>query len=251
MDQRCRLAHRTGRYVLLALIVALLAACGAQPSSSQGPALETHAGATVSATAAPSATSVPTATPPANCPNKLLATATVPPAPAPTPIAAANWMTYTNTAAHYTIQYPASWYVPDPSPTTTDFSLLNFNPTTYQPRGDDLPPPPYEKIELEVLPTSTQQSPLDFYHANTDNDPLAPPPCSRTVTPTTVAGHDALQIVQWPFATGNQPPITYPQVTYYVAGSGGILLGFTEYYSPGGQPSATFARMIASVSFTA
>jgi hypothetical protein len=81
----------------------------------------------------------------------VLGTASVPPPPAPTPLSPARWTTYTNTRFHYQVAYPASWYVPDTPPTSTDFALLNFDPNTYHPRGDDLSPPPYAKIELTTL----------------------------------------------------------------------------------------------------
>jgi hypothetical protein len=231
--------------VLILLLATLLAGCGTSTTTQQTNTSSTPA---VTATLAPSPTATTTVGP---CPNKVMGTATVPPAPAPTPIAAANWTTYTNTSSHYSIQYPASWYVPDTSPTSSNFYLLNFDPRTYHPGGDNLPPPPYTKIEIHSLQTSAGKTPMEFYTANDTNNPLNPPECSRTVTQTTIGGHTALQIVQWPAASGYGPPTTYPQVHYYVAtGNGQPLLGLFEYYSPNGQPSPTFAHMIAGLAFT-
>jgi hypothetical protein len=228
------------------LLATLLAGCGASTT-----ALNTS----TRSTSMPTATLVqtPTATTPSGpCPDKALGTATVPPAPAPTPIAAANWTTYANTSLSYSIQYPANWYVPDTSPISNDFSLLNFDPQTYHPGGDDLPPPPYTKIEILALPATAGKTPMEVYAAGYTNNPLAAPECSRTVTQTTIAGHAALQIIQWPAASGYGPPTGYPQVfCYVVAGNDRPLLALSEFYSPGGQPSSTFARMIASLTFIA
>jgi hypothetical protein len=206
--------------------------------------------ATVTATATLAASS--TATPSGPCPNEVLATATVPPAPAPTPFAEANWTTYTNTSFHYAVQYPMSWYVPDTSPTSNDFYLLNFDPRTYHPGADALPPPPYTKIEIYPLQGTENQTPAEAYAAGYMNNPLAAPECSRTTRQTTVAGHTALQVIQWPAASGYGPPTNYPQVFYYVViASGQPLLSLSEAYSPGGQPSPTLARMLAGLQFTA
>lgn len=241
---------QAGLAVLLVLVVGLLAACTAQDAEPRAQPGVTPTASVAAPSVAATVTAAPALTPPANCPNKSLATATLPPTSAPQLIAPSIWTTYTNTAYHYSIQYPASWFVYDfdKSPTTSNFGVYNFKPDSAG--GTDLFPP-YNKIELRVFPTSSQQSPLDFYHANSNNDPLSPPPCSRTVTSTTAGGHEAIQIVQWPYATDNQPPIIYPEVYYYVAAPGSTLLGLFEYYSPGGHPSKPFAKMIASLTFTA
>jgi hypothetical protein len=137
------------------------------------------------------------------------------------------------------------------SPASNDFSLLNFDPTTYHPGSDALPPPPYNKIELTALQGTEGQSPAAVYAAGYTNNPLAAPACSRTATPTTLGGHAALQVVQWPAASGYGPPDPYPQVfAYVVLGDGQPLLALSEAYSPGGRPSPTFARMLASLTFT-
>lgn len=230
------------------LVVALLTACGTSGTSTTTLHIDRGSTPTTTLTLAVS----PTATMPSGpCPNKVMGTATVLPAPAPTPIVASNWTTYTNTTSHYAIQYPANWYVPDTSPSSNDFYLLNFDSRTYHPGGDNLPPPPYNKIEVHSLQTSEGKTPMEVYSAGYTNNPLAAPECSRTTTQTTLAGHAALRIVQWPAASGYGPPTTYPQAFYYVvAGTGQPLLVLAEYYSPNGQPSPTFARMIASLTFT-
>lgn len=242
-----------GTAMLLILLAMLVAGCATRTTGTtahQNAASSTFT-ATLSATATATLAALPTATPSGPCPNKVLATATVPPAPAPTPIAGTQWMTYTNNLFHYSVQYPTNWYVPDTSPASNDFSLLNFDPRTYHPGADALPPPPYTKIEIRPLQGTDGQTPAEAYAAGYPNNPLAAPECSRTTTQTTIGGHDALQVVQWPAASGYGPPTTYPQVFYYVvSGTGQPLLSLSEAYSPGGQPSPTLARMLASLKFS-
>lgn len=235
------------------LLAALCTGCGTSSTVLQTPQTKTSTAPTSTLTPTATFAPAPTATLPAGpCPNKVLGTATVPPAPAPMPLAPAQWTTYTNNLSHYSVPYPASWYVPDKSPASNDFYLLNFDPNIYHPGGDALPPPPYTKIELNPLQGTEGQTPAAVYAANYTNNPLAAPACSRTATPTTIGGHAALQVVQWPAASGYGPPITYPQVfAYVVIGNGQPLLSLSEFYSPGGRPSATFARMLASLTFTA
>jgi hypothetical protein len=243
-----------GAALFLLLLVTLAAGCATSTTGTTAHQTATSSLVTptrsVTVTATPAA--VPTMTTPSGpCPNEVLATATVPPAPAPTPIAAVQWTTYTNTSFHYSVQYPVGWYVPDTSPASNDFSLLNFDPRTYHPGADALPPPPYTKIEIRPLQGSENQTPPEAYAAGYTNNPLAAPECSRTATQTTIAGHNALQVVQWPAASGYGPPTTFPQVFYYVVvGTGQPLLSLGEAYSPGGQPSPPLARMLASLQFT-
>jgi hypothetical protein len=229
-------------------LVALLALAGCGGTTTQ--TAVTPPTTTVAARATAALTSTPTVTVAAGpCPNLVLGTATVPPAPAPTPLAPANWTSYANTAAHYALEYPASWYALDVSPATTDFALLNFDPRAYRPNGDALPPAPYSKIEIVVLQGTEGKTPAAFYASNDTPNPLGPPECSRTTASLTLGGHDALRIVQWPAASGYGPPSLYPAVRYYVAtGAGRRLLAVSETYSPGGQPSPALARLIASLS---
>jgi hypothetical protein len=231
---------------LVALLAgSLLAGCG----GSMAPTARTAPTATVPPLATVTPTSAPVVVPSTGpCPNLVMGTATVPPAPAPTPLPPANLTAYTNTAYHYALSYPASWYALDVSPTTNDFSLLNFDPRVYSYSSGELPPPPYSKIEIIPLQETEGKTPAQFYAANDTANPLGPLECSRTTAPLTLAGHDALRIVQWPVATGHAPPTLYPAVRYYIAtGAGRPLLLVGEAYSPGGQPSPALAQLIASL----
>lgn len=241
--RRCGSVRWRGAAGALALVALLtLAGCGGSvPVAATQPTATVAAHATGAPTS-PAAASSSTGP----CPNLVLGTATVPPSPAP--LATANWTIYANTAAHYALSFPRSWYALDVSPTTTDFALLNFDPRAYRPNGDALPPAPYSKIEIVVLPGTEGKTPAAYYASNDTPNPLGPPECSRTTAPLTLAGHDALRIVQWPEASGYGPPTRYPAIYYYVAtGAGRPLLAVSETYSPGGQPSPTFATLVANL----
>ncbi|HEV2239108.1 MAG TPA: hypothetical protein VGR57_20805 [Ktedonobacterales bacterium] len=227
----------------LAALLALTGCGAAAPTAATQPTAPVAVSATAAATGTPAATA---RTGP--CPNLVTGTATVPPAPAPTPLATANWTIYTNTAYHYALSYPTSWYTLDVSPTTNAFALLNYDPRTYRPNGDAVAPAPYSKIEIVVLQGTEGKSPAAYYASNDTPNPLGPPECSRTTAALTLAGHDALRIVQWPAASSYGPPTLYPAIHYYIAtGAGRPLLAVSETYSPGGQPSPTLATIIASV----
>jgi len=226
---------------LLALACLLLAACGASRSATRADAGPTATATTLAPTA--TATTATATTAAGSCPTRapggLAPTATP---PAPTPIPAGSWAGYTNN----TVEYPSTWRTFDTSPTANVFQVRNYDSAAFPAYA---PPPPYNGVEISGFPNPDMKSPLDLYLYQRANDELKIPPCSQTTQTTTVGGRAALQIVQWPVATGNAPPILYPQVQYFVA-DGATMLILSEYYSPRGQPSATFARMIASLVVT-
>jgi hypothetical protein len=181
---------------------------------------------------------------PTHTPGGLAPTATP---PAPTPIPADAWKTYTNTLNHYTVEYPATWRTFDTSATTNVFSVRNYDSAAFPAAA---PPPPYNGVEISGFPNPDQKSPLELYLYQQANAEVKIPPCSQTTQTATVGGRAALQIVQWPGATGSgDGPILYPRVQYFVA-DGTTMLILSEYYSPHGQPSTIFARMIASLTVT-
>jgi hypothetical protein len=171
--------------------------------------------------------------------------------PAPTPIVPGAWSTVTNSTFHYTIQYPSNWYVVRGGPAGnqgTDFAIVNWDPAHYHPFPPDAPTPPYTIIGVQVDSIPAPQSPADYYSSQQNNSPSGPPPCSRTTQQVTIAGHAALEVVQWPTPDTGYGPINYPRVTYDVAD--GVAVSTTwmfqvwEAYSPNGQPSATLAQTV-------
>ena len=247
------LRHHAARpWPLMPRLVALVLLAGCNTSTPSSPISQASVTPRPAATPSPTTVVAPTAVPSSGpCPNLVMGTATVPPSPAPTPMAAASWTTYANTTYHYSIEYPASWFVPDTSPTQVDFGLWNFNWRMYHPGSDDLLPPPYNKIEIEMVANAQQQTPRQYQSAQMQMPgPLTIPACSQTLRDTTVGGHVALEVIQWPISGYGGPAITYPEVSYLIS-DGAMLVWAGEYYSPGGVPSPTFARMVASLTFSA
>jgi hypothetical protein len=165
----------------------------------------------------------------------------------PTPVAARGWSTYINTTYHYRLPYPSNWFLPGASATSGNVYLFNFDPSQFD--QADRPPPPYNEIEVDALANPSQQSLADFYAAN-KNSPAGPPPCAVTTQPSTIAGHQALQVVEMPTANAGPGALTYPAVSVFVA-DGTTILALYEFYSPGGQPSSVFAHMLSGLTFTA
>src|SRR5262245_4999108 len=67
--------------------------------------------------------------------------------PDATPIAASGWKTYSNTAHHYAIDYPANWFLDDTTATADYQEIYNFDPNELQ-NAEDMPPPPYNKYSI-------------------------------------------------------------------------------------------------------
>lgn len=242
-------AARFGALIIVPLLVSALVGCGA--GSQAGRSEHPTSTATASPASVPTATGTAAATgagSPLPCP--LLTPgplATVLPG-GPAIISANGWSAYTNTAYHFSIQYPANWIVDSPLTTTGPITFLNYDPR--QLNGAGLPPPPpYTAIAIDPFPNPSQLSPLEFYHANQNVSPLGPPACSQTTRQLTLAGHAALEIAQKPTQQNGYPPITFPQMRYDVAdGTTIVILG--EVYSPDGATSPVFAHMLASLTFT-
>ncbi len=229
------------------LLASVLAGCGTSAQAGRGGRI-----------ASPTTTSTPKAesnASPTSCINRTPGPTPPPAPPAPTPIVPGGWSTVTNATYHYTIRYPSNWYVVRGGPVGnqgTDFAIVNWDPAQYHPFTPDAPTPPYTKIGVEAFAVPSPQSPADFYSSQQNGASV--PLCSRTTQQTTIAGRAALEVVQWPTPDTGFGAINYPQVTYDVAD--GVAASTTwmfdvyEAYSPNGQPSAIFAQMLASLTFT-
>jgi hypothetical protein len=163
-----------------------------------------------------------------------------------TPIAPSGWTTYANTTFHYSIQYPANWFISDKSPTQQDVEIYNFDQS--QVNGtEDVPQPPYNKYEIDAYINPNNLSITDFYtlYEQTNVDGSSPPATSQSEHSTTVAGRASLEVIQQPVQWSGGK-IDYPGITYFVPDGDHVLI-VSELYSLGGQPSSVFAHMIGSL----
>jgi len=164
-----------------------------------------------------------------------------------TPVAAAGWKTYTNTMYHYSLEYPENWFPSDTSQTTDYLSIYNYDPQKVS-DPEQVPPPPYNRLEVDAFTNPNKLSLSDFYSLFRDTDPDSPPASSQQTRTLTVATHQALQVTQQPVEWSGGK-LDFPSVAYYIA-SGDYVLIVKEEYSTGGQPSATLTHAVNSLKFT-
>jgi hypothetical protein len=164
-----------------------------------------------------------------------------------TPVTPAGWKTYTNTMYHYSLEYPANWFPDDTSGTTDYLSIYNYDPQKVS-DPEEVPPPPYNKLEIDAFTNPNKLSLTDFYALFRETDPDSPPASSQEARSLKVAGSDALQVTQQPVEWTNGR-LDFPSVAYYIA-SGDFVLIVKEEYSTGGQPSATLTHVVNSLKFT-
>jgi hypothetical protein len=161
-----------------------------------------------------------------------------------TPVAPSGWTTYANTAFHYSLQYPANWFISDTSPSVEDIEIYNFDQS--QVNGtDDIPQPPYNKYTIDAYANPNNLAMPAFYTLYEQTDPTSPPASSQAQHAATVAGRASLEVVQQPIQWSGGV-IAYPSVTYFVPDGDHVLI-VNEVYSLGAQPSAVFAHMIGSL----
>jgi hypothetical protein len=172
-----------------------------------------------------------------------------------TPVMAAGWKTYTNTMYHYSLEYPANWFPDDTSQTTDYLSIYNYDLQKVS-DPEEVPPPPYNKLEIDAFTNPNKLSLPDFYSLFRETDPNSPPASSQETHILSMNGHQALQVTQQPVEwTGGK--LDFPSVAYYVASdvaSGAAPSDFVlivkEEYSTGGQPSPTLTHVVTSLKFT-
>lgn len=209
------------RGALLALVLcALIAGCGVTTS---GQTNATSASPTNTA-AAPTQTTQPQPT-----------------TPPPTPFPAGAFVTYTNTAYHYSIRYPGNWLVDKTTTPTSDiFIVQNFNndPQQFQ----TYLPLPLFKVQVTPMSNPSHMAPLDFLKQQMSQPGQAGPPLTIASSQTVqVAGRDAVEVVLAPQADSG----TYPMVDYLVP-NGDTLFGVMQNNAQNGQPAPVFAQMVAS-----
>jgi hypothetical protein len=165
-------------------------------------------------------------------------------APDATAIAPSGWKTYTNTAYHYAIQYPANWFLADSSQTADYQEIYNFDPNQLD-NAEDVPPPPYNKYSIDAYANPKRLAMPDFYADYRATDSSTPPANSQQQRAVSVAGQSALQVVQRP-VDWSGGSIKYASVTYFVPDGDSVLI-LAELYSPGSGPSDVFGHMIGSL----
>ena len=147
----------------------------------------------------------------------------------------------------YSVEYPANWFPDDTSGTTDYLSIYNYDPQLVS-DPEDVPPPPYNKLEIDAFTNPNKLSLPDFYAVFRDTDPNSPPASSQESRTLTIAGHQALQVTQLPVEwTGGQ--LDFASVSYYLA-SGDYVLIVKEEYSTGGQPSPVLTHAVNSLKST-
>jgi hypothetical protein len=164
--------------------------------------------------------------------------------PDATPITPVGWTTYANTAFHYSIEYPANWFISNTSPTQEDVEIYNFDQS--QVNGtEDIPQPPYNKYTIDAYVNPNNLAMPAFYTLYRETDSSSPPATSQSEHTATVAGRAALEVIQQPVQWSGGK-IDYPGITYFVP-DGDHALIISELYSLGGQPSSVFTHMIGSL----
>ena len=164
-----------------------------------------------------------------------------------TPVVAAGWKIYTNTMYHYSLEYPANWFPDDTSGTADYLSIYNYDPQKVS-DPEEVPPPPYNKLEIDAFTNPNKLSLTDFYTVFRETDPDSPPASSQEARTLTIGDHQALQVTQLP-VEWTDGKIDFASVAYYVA-SGDDVLIVKEEYSTGGQPSPTLTHVVTSLKFT-
>jgi hypothetical protein len=165
----------------------------------------------------------------------------------PKPVAPLGWKVYTNLTYHYSIEYPANWFPTDTSPSAPYLEIYNFD-TSQVESADQIPPPPYNKYSIDAFANPNGLAMPAFFALYRETDSTSPPASSQTQRPATVAGRQALEVIQQPVQWANGK-IDYPGVTYFVPDGASVLI-IGELHSTDGQPSAIFAHMIASLRIT-
>jgi hypothetical protein len=164
-----------------------------------------------------------------------------------TPVVAAGWKTYTSTMYHYSLEYPANWFPDDTSGMTDYLSIYNYDPQKVS-DPEEVPPPPYNKLEIDALTNPNKLSLTDFYAVFRETDSESPPASSQEARTLTIGDHHALQVTQQPVEwTGGK--LDFASVAYYIASNDEVLM-VKEEYSTGGQPSPTLTHAINSLKFT-
>jgi hypothetical protein len=235
----------TGAFCVLAL-GALLAACASVTVNPEGDATRTLSPDVTATTRS----QTPTPAPAGGCQPRVTAAAPIPPSPAPKPIAPQGVAGYTNTAAGYSIKYPANWHVSDASP-TGGFQILNYTPPN---PGTEVSPPPYNAVHIDYLENPTHLTPEAYHTANPPFSfrEIGALACWETLSRAPVGGHDAFALVVWSadYTDGGKTKIYRPGIRHYIT-AGAYLLRVDELYSEGAQPSAALRQVITSMTFAA
>jgi hypothetical protein len=233
---------------LLALTACASGASGSPSTANAHPTSTPFSTVASSATATPT-TAIPIPTPtidPAPC--AAPTPAPQPPLASPPPITASGWAIYTNTAYHYSIQYPANWEARDPADTTNATFRVNNSHGLLGGSGP-YPAYPLNLISIEAVANTAQLSAADFVtNRQRSAGPSDTPICSQQTHIVTVAGRAAIELVQHPIQWNNGL-IDFPATTYFVPDETAILI-LSEVHSPGGQPSDVFTHMLASLTIT-
>lgn len=203
-------------WITLALCLAL-AGCDAAASATGG-------GATATTTEATQATVTDTPQPPQ---------------PQPTPLPTGTFTTYANTTYGYSISYPQNWVFEGADPTAMSFMVFNYNPQTFQ---QPFSAPPLLKIEIDAAPNPSHLSPLDYFKQSSTG-PGAPAVTIQSSRMTTLAGHDAEEVISTSSAS------QFPVITYLIPKADTMLLIY-QFNAANGQPSPVFTQMLASFTIT-
>jgi hypothetical protein len=207
------------RDALLALVLcAMMAGC-----SSTGGGQANVASASPTNTVAP-----PTAT-----------TQPQPTTPPPTPFPAGTFVTYTNTAYHYSIPYPSNWMLDNANTTTSQyFDVYNYNYHLQQFQTPYLPLPLF-KVEVGAASNPSHLAPLDFFKQQISQPGQAGPALTIVTSQAArVAGRDAEEVVTTA-GSGSNPSITY------LVPNGDTLFEVSQLNSQNGQPAPVFAEMVS------
>lgn len=226
---------------------ALLAACASVTIGAGADPTRTPAAGSTATTTPPRDQ---TRTPAGGCQPRVSAAAPAPPPSAPRLIAPQGAASYTNTAASYSIKYPANWHVSDATP-TGGFQILNYLPPN---AGTAISPPPYNAIRIDFIDNPTHLSPEAYNVANSpfSSREIGVYACWETLSRAQVGGHTAFALVVWSadYTDAGTTKIYRPGIRYYVA-AGNKLLRVDELYSEGGQPSAALRQVINTMTITA
>lgn len=228
-------------FLLLAVILGLLLA-GCDAAGGPVANAPTAAGAVTATpftfpTEMPTPTDTPTPAPtatPAGC---------LPPSPAAkpvdTPIAAHGWTSYTDTALHYTLRYPATWVVPYSACPGGALDIYNYDPRDGV--GGSVFPTGGIKIEVMSQDNPSQLSAQQFFQMTQQNAVGGPACPAYTTQAITIGGHDALQTTCPSIPSYGYDDYVPDGAKMLTIATGGVL---------DAQLSSIFQQMVASMTFT-
>lgn len=162
--------------------------------------------------------------------------------PPPTPFPTGTFVTYSNTAYHYSIPYPSNWMVDSTTTATSQvYDVYNYNYHLQQFQTPYLSLPLF-KVEVAALSNPSHLAPLDFFKQQISQPGQAGgTPAIASSQAARVAGRDAVEVVT--------TQSSFSATITYLVPNGDTLFEVSQFNSDG-QPAPVFAQMVAGFVIT-